>query len=61
GKNAGADAQLNKATYPALLGLVQAQQLAVQLHDDAVFAIKPLGCKTNALIWLADFLVARDH
>ena len=61
GKNAGADAQLNKATYPALLGLAQAQQLAVQLHDDAVFAIKPLGCRTNALIWLADFLVARDH
>jgi glycosyltransferase A (GT-A) superfamily protein (DUF2064 family) len=32
-----------------LLGLAEAQQLAAQLHDEAVFAIKPLGCRTNAL------------
>ena len=56
GKQAGADAEHDKATYPALLGLTEAQ-----LHDEAVFALKPLGCRTNALIWLADFLVARDH
>lgn len=61
GKQAGSDAEHNKATYPALLGLEAAQNLAVQLHDDAISAIKPLGCRTNALIWLADFLVARDH
>ena len=61
GKQAGADAEHDKATYPALLGLTEAQSLAAQLHDEAVFALKPLGCRTNALIWLADFLVARDH
>ncbi|PTQ91195.1 polyprenyl synthetase family protein [Agitococcus lubricus] len=61
GKHAGADAEHAKATYPALLGLQTAQQLAVQLHDDAISAIKHLGCRANALIWLADFLVARDH
>ena len=61
GKQAGADAEHAKATYPALLGLTQAQQLATQLHDEAITAIKPLGCKANALIWLADFLVDRDH
>ncbi len=61
GKHAGSDIELNKATYPALLGLAEAQSLAAQLHDEAIFALKPLGCRTNALIWLADFLVARDH
>ncbi|WP_297927568.1 polyprenyl synthetase family protein, partial [uncultured Agitococcus sp.] len=61
GKQAGADAEHAKATYPALLGLNQAQQLASQLHDEAIAAIKPLGCKANALVWLADFLVDRDH
>ena len=61
GKQAGSDIEHNKATYPALLGLAEAQSLAAQLHDEAIFALKPLGCRTNALIWLADFLVARDH
>lgn len=61
GKQAGSDIEHNKATYPALLGLSEAQSLAAQLHDEAIFALKPLGCRTNALIWLADFLVARDH
>ncbi|HRH90787.1 MAG TPA: polyprenyl synthetase family protein [Agitococcus sp.] len=61
GKQAGADAEHDKATYPSLLGLHQAQQLATELHDQAIAAIKPLGCKANALVWLADFLVDRDH
>jgi geranylgeranyl pyrophosphate synthase len=61
GKHAGADIEHDKATYPALLGLEAAQSLAATLHDEAIFALKPLGCRTNALIWLADFLVARDH
>lgn len=61
GKQAGADAEHAKSTYPALLGLEAAQALATQLHDEAVAALTPLGCRTNALIWLADFLVARDH
>ena len=61
GKQAGADAEHDKATYPALLGLAAAQDLATQLHDEAIAAINPLGCKANALVWLADFLVARDH
>lgn len=61
GKHAGADAQHAKATYPHLLGLQQAQHLATQLHDEAIAAIQPLGNKAQPLIWLADFLVDRDH
>lgn len=61
GKTAGADAALNKSTYPALLGLPAAQALAVSLHDEAVAALAPLGAAADPLRQLADFLVARDH
>lgn len=61
GKTAGADAALNKSTYPALLGLPAAQALAVRLHDEAVAALAPLGAAADPLRQLADFLVARDH
>jgi geranylgeranyl pyrophosphate synthase len=61
GKKAGADAEHEKATYPALLGLEAAQTLATRLHDEAVAALAPLGAQADALRWLADFLVDRDH
>ena len=61
GKKAGADAEHDKATYPAIMGLDAARAFATQLHDEAVAAIALLGCQANALRWLADFLVARDH
>lgn len=61
GKKAGADAALEKATYPALLGLTGAQRLAVRLHNEAVEALQPLGDNAHDLILLANFLVSRDH
>ncbi|RZU47745.1 farnesyl-diphosphate synthase [Fluviicoccus keumensis] len=61
GKKAGADAEHEKATYPALLGLDAARDLASRLHDEAVAALAPLGARAEALRWLADFLVDRDH
>ena len=61
GKRAGADIARDKATYPALLGLQAAQDLAARLHDEAVAALAPLGAAAAPLRELADFLVARDH
>lgn len=61
GKRAGADIAREKSTYPALLGLEAAQALAVQLHDEALDALAPLGSAAAPLRALADFLVARDH
>jgi geranylgeranyl pyrophosphate synthase len=61
GKTAGSDIARDKSTYPALLGLEAAQALAVQLHDEAVAALAPLGEAARPLAALADFLVARDH
>ena len=61
GKKAGADAEHDKATYPALLGLDAARALAGRLHDEAVSAVAPWGDRALELRQLADFLVARDH
>jgi geranylgeranyl pyrophosphate synthase len=61
GKPAGSDVARAKSTYPALLGLEAAQTLAVQLHDEAIAALAPLGAAADPLRELADFLVARDH
>lgn len=61
GKQAGADHAHNKSTYPALLGLAEAQALAARLTDEALAALDPLGAPADPLRTLARFLLARDH
>ncbi|HET8731930.1 MAG TPA: farnesyl diphosphate synthase [Moraxellaceae bacterium] len=61
GKPAGSDEAREKSTYPALLGLTAAQELAARLHDEALAALDPLGANAAPLRALAGFLVARDH
>lgn len=61
GKQAGADQLHEKSTYPALLGLDAAQALALQLTEEALAALAPLGVQANPLRELARFLLARDH
>ncbi|HNE26440.1 MAG TPA: polyprenyl synthetase family protein, partial [Pseudomonadales bacterium] len=40
GKQQGADISLNKSTYPSLLGLASAKQLAKKLYSDAIDALQ---------------------
>jgi len=61
GKPQGSDADLNKPTYPALLGLEGAKIKLNQLHHDAVSALASFGPDASELIALADFIVQRDH
>lgn len=61
GKQSGADAAHQKATYPALLGVAQAQQLASDLTTQALSALTPLGEAAEPLRALAQYLLARDH
>lgn len=61
GKQAGADAALNKPTYPALLGLAGAQQRALDARDRAIAALAPLGERAATLISLAHYVVDRSH
>jgi farnesyl diphosphate synthase len=62
GKRQGADQQLGKSTYPALLGLEQAQK-ARDLIDDARQSLNELAAQsldTSALEALANYIIQRD-
>lgn len=61
GKTQGADQALNKPTYPALLGLESAKQMASELHQDAISSLKDLGRSADPLRWLADYIIQRQH
>ena len=61
GKTSGADARRDKPTYPALLGVAQAQRRARDLLDEALAALEPLGEAGQPLTALARFMIDRDH
>lgn len=63
GKRQGADQQLGKSTYPALLGLEQAQAKAEELLQEARQALATLSRQsldTSALEALANYIIHRD-
>lgn len=59
GKTAGHDATLQKATYPALLGLEQAQAAMTQQYDQALYCLQRFGKSAQNLHELADWLLNR--
>ncbi|MGO3412874.1 MAG: (2E,6E)-farnesyl diphosphate synthase [Kluyvera intermedia] len=63
GKRQGADQQLGKSTYPALLGLEQARKKASDLIAEARQSLTVLAAQsldTTALEALADYIILRD-
>jgi len=61
GKVVGADAARDKPTYPSLLGLDRARQLARESRDKALASLEILGARGTALAQLAHFVVDRSH
>lgn len=64
GKRQGADQQLSKSTYPALLGLDGAKAKAMDLFQEAVSALDQLAAlsyNTAPLLALASFVIERDN
>jgi len=61
GKRAGADAAHIKPTYPSLLGLDRARELARTHRDRAVAALGLFGEPAAALRELADAMIERAH
>ncbi|MCW7760923.1 (2E,6E)-farnesyl diphosphate synthase [Photorhabdus luminescens] len=64
GKRQGSDQQLRKSTYPALLGLEQAQKKAYELYQEALKALSKLEDKsynTTMLRTLASFIIERNN
>lgn len=63
GKKQGADQDLDKSTYPSLLGLDNARAKARELHQQALSALDILAAQsldTTALQALASFVIERD-
>ncbi|WP_026958485.1 (2E,6E)-farnesyl diphosphate synthase [Aliagarivorans taiwanensis] len=60
GKPQGSDAELQKSTYPALLGLDGARDKAQSLRAVALQALETLPYNSAMLAELADYIVYRD-
>lgn len=61
GKPQGSDEAANKSTYPALLGLEQAQQKATGLIDQAITALETLPVNSQQLKDFAQYIIARKQ
>jgi len=62
GKMQGADAALNKPTYPSLLGLDGARKKLQSLHDTALDALSKLsGRDSTALAQISQFIINRSQ
>lgn len=59
GKTAGKDQQVEKSTYPALMGLENAQTYARQLHDQAFAALEVFAEQASELRQISQFLLSR--
>ncbi|HIJ90001.1 MAG: polyprenyl synthetase family protein [Desulfobulbaceae bacterium] len=60
GKTAGADAQRNKATYPAFFGVAKTKVMAKEAVDEAVNALKIFDAKAEPLRDLARYIYERN-
>ena len=61
GKTAGRDTELEKATYPALLGLDGAKERAAREVETALAALDAAGIGSGELTTLAHYAVERDR
>jgi geranylgeranyl diphosphate synthase type II len=60
GKTAGKDVAVQKATYPAIVGLEKSRKIAAQLTAKAFAALDIFKGKAVALEALAEFLLKRE-
>jgi len=59
GKTQGKDQANGKPTYPSLIGLKGAKELARNLRQDALDSLSGLDQRADPLRWLADYIVSR--
>lgn len=61
GKTQGKDEAQDKPTYPSLMGLEAAREMAQRLHQEALNSLDSLDDQADPLRWLADYIVRRSH
>jgi geranylgeranyl diphosphate synthase type II len=60
GKAVGRDAELDKATYPAVLGVEASRQRALELMQAGMTALSMFGARAEPLRQIATYIVSRD-
>ncbi|MEN8218313.1 MAG: (2E,6E)-farnesyl diphosphate synthase [Pseudomonadota bacterium] len=61
GKLQGSDIANDKVTYPSLLGLRGAKQMAKELVEDAMTSLVDFDQKAEPLRWMANYIVTRHY
>ncbi len=61
GKTAGKDTAVQKATYPAIMGLDKARRIAGNLTQRAFAALEPFRGRARALEAIAQYVLRRDR
>lgn len=61
GKHKGSDQQLNKSTYPSLIGLDGARAKAQELHQQALDSLSLFGKEADLLRALSLYVIHREH
>jgi len=61
GKTQGKDADNDKPTYPALLGMAGAKQKAQELHEQAIASLSDFGSEADLLRDLSLYIIERTH
>ena len=61
GKAQGADVAHHKVTYPVLLGLRGAKQMAAELIEQALDSLSDFDDKAEPLRWMANYIITRAY
>ncbi len=61
GKPQGSDLNANKPTYPAIVGMDEAKQMMIDLHQEALESLSKLGDKAQPLRDLAEYIISRKY
>ena len=60
GKPKGSDEQMQKPTYPSILGLDASRKLAQDQHEQALAHLATLGARADTLRQLSAYIVERE-
>ncbi|MEM7277947.1 MAG: polyprenyl synthetase family protein [Pseudomonadota bacterium] len=60
GKQAGADQERSKATWPGQFGLEDAKKRCDELMDQGLASLESFGERAEPLHWMANFIIARN-
>lgn len=61
GKPQGSDIDADKPTYPAIVGMDEAKQMMMDLHQEAIESLAPFGEQAEPLRALARYIVEREY